>query len=148
MLLSMFEIPNYVSSFFNENYLALLNLFVINLCFFNYGSSKQGFQLVIIPFLDSTVLVRYETGQPSHSVRYETGQQSHSVRYEVDHLKPLQLLSNMQFSPLTMRRPVVRKLNGFLQGHKASKDAKMIFEFRFLRSKLNHSSVGRGIHQI
>lgn len=41
---------------FQWNYLALFNLFMINLCFSNYGSSKQGFQLVIIPFLDSTVL--------------------------------------------------------------------------------------------
>lgn len=48
--------PYLCELFFQWNYLALLNLFVINLCFSNYGSSKQGFQLVIIPFLDSTVL--------------------------------------------------------------------------------------------
>lgn len=42
----------------------------------------------------------------------------------------------------------MRELNSFLQGHKAGKDAKVIFEFRTLRSKLNHSSAGRGIHQI
>lgn len=42
----------------------------------------------------------------------------------------------------------MRELSSFLQAHKAGKGARVIFEFRILRSKLNHSSAGRGIHQI
>lgn len=42
----------------------------------------------------------------------------------------------------------MRELSSFLQAHKAGKGARVIFKFRILRSKPNHTSAGRGIHQI
>lgn len=65
----------------------------------------------------------------------------------MDHLKPLPLRSNMHSLSFNDEEAGGERVS-FLQGHKAGKDAKVIFEFRTLRSKLNHSSAGRGIHQI
>lgn len=39
-------------------------------------------------------------------------------------------------SPLKTRKPVIRELNSF-KGHKASKDARVVFELSSLRSKLD-----------